>query len=176
MALATSPPISHSFIQSFFPILGLMFISSGTATFPTSASIPCVALTPVFGKYPETLLVLLPLFVVSSGKRWICGYLSTDNDHLRLRIYQLTITERCSRVVSTPALYSGGLGFKIRSGDRIFWGCFVISIVRPGKSQYSTSSYAITASFPIFPNSLFIRSNQFTTRRYMGWTTESVVT
>jgi hypothetical protein len=35
-------------------------------------------------------------------------------------------TERRSRVVSTPASYSGDTGFKFRPGDRLFWLRFFV--------------------------------------------------
>jgi hypothetical protein len=54
---------------------------------------------------------------------------------IKKRIQNLDKTERHCRVVSTPALYSGGPGFKSWSGDRLFWLIVFIILLCPSRQM-----------------------------------------
>jgi hypothetical protein len=63
----------------------------------------------------------------------------TFNFSLRIPYSYTSFTERPSSVVSSPASYSGGAGFKSRPGDRLSWLRFVVVFsVPPGKCRDST--------------------------------------
>jgi hypothetical protein len=108
------------------------------------------------------LLCVFPListFDTLCSQTWTCSS-ATSPDY----------TVRLCLVFNTSALYSGGLGFKSRSGDRLSWpGYSWFFSVTPGK--YRDSSLKLGHD-RFFPHSLFFLTYYYFTRRYMLWVTE----
>jgi hypothetical protein len=85
----------------------------------------------------------------------------------RIPFHSILVTEQCGRVLSTPALFSGGTGFKFRLGHWLSWLRFLwISSVPPGICQDNTLNLAMTTSFYIFSSSLYTDLSSFHSMLY----------
>jgi hypothetical protein len=83
-------------------------------------------------------------------------------------------TERHGRVVSIPASYSGGRGFKSRPGDQLFWLRFLVVFLSP--SRQMPGYYLKLGHDRFLPHPFqFIVHYHPLIRRCVVWDTESVV-
>jgi hypothetical protein len=96
------------------------------------------------------LTIVISSFASYLSKGMDCGY----EILWVLSLYE--VTECRGGVVSTPALYSGNLGFKSLPADRLSrLRVFVVFLSPSSECQDSTLKYATAASFQILSNSLF---------------------